>query len=235
MRWALDRPNPGDPWTRFSCYKWLITRTFGRLVAPTARHAHGRILDVGCGDRRVAHYFSAVADRYIGLDYPTTFYGQRDNVDVFGTALMLPFQDDSFDTVVSFEVLEHVTNPQAMVAELQRVVKPDGRVILTTPFMWGEHCEPHDYFRFSVYGLRRLFEDVGLEVVEQRRAGGFWTFFGQRLCYYLHHVFGPRLAWMHTSLSFMILVCSSLLERLDLVTTEYANSLIVGRRPIGEA
>src|SRR5919108_4065831 len=235
MKWDPGPRNPHDPWTRFRCYKWLVTRSLARAIAHVGHHAHGRILDVGCGDKRFADYCSQHATRYIGLDYPTTFYGKSENVQVFGTALCLPFQDGSFDTVVSFEVLEHVTDPRQMVAELQRVLRPGGRIILTTPFLWGEHCQPHDYFRFTLYGLKRLFEDTGLDVVHQERANGFWTFLGERLCYYLAPVFGRRLAWLHTALSFMVLLCSSLLEQLSPGNTDYTTSVIVGAKPVAVA
>jgi SAM-dependent methyltransferase len=227
MKWDFGAVNPADPFTRFSSYKWLATRSLARLIGRAARHASGRLLDVGCGDKRFAHYFAGFVDRYVALDYPTTFLGKEDNVDVFGTALDLPFKDEYFDTVVSFEVLEHVTDSRRMLTEIRRVLKPGGALILTTPFLWGEHCQPHDYFRFTVYGLRSLLMETGFEIREQRRANGFWTFWGQRFCYYLWPVFGRHLGWMHTSLSFMILICASLLEQLDPVDTEYTTSAAV--------
>lgn len=228
MKLDFGPANPGDPWTRFSSYKWLVTRSLARTIARAARHASGMLLDVGCGDKRFARYFAGRVDRYVALDYPTTFFGSPRSVDVFGTALQLPFEDARFDTVVSFEVLEHVPDSRRMLAELRRVLKPGGVLILTTPFLWGEHCQPHDYFRFTVYGLRQLLADAGFEIREQQRANSFWTFFGERFCYYLWPVFGRRLSWLHTSLSFMVLVCASLLEQLHAVDSEYTTSLVVG-------
>jgi SAM-dependent methyltransferase len=151
-------------------------------------------------------------------------------VDVFGTALALPFADGTFDTVVSFETLEHVTDSTTMIAELRRVVKPGGAVIISVPFLWGEHCQPYDYFRFTTFGLRHLFESAGLRVVHQARVGGFWTFYGQRLAYYLAAVYGRRLGWLSTSLAFGVLTCASLLESLHPVETEYCMSVVVGTR-----
>jgi SAM-dependent methyltransferase len=224
-------PNPRDPWTRLSCYKWLVTRTLARAIARVAPGVAGRVLDVGCGDRRFAGYFTQ-AGRYIGLDHPATFAGRREHVDVFGTALSLPFRDRAFDAVVSFEVLEHVPDTGAMLGELARLVRPGGTLVLTAPFLWGEHCQPHDYFRFSVYGLRQLLTERGFTVVAQRRANGLWTLLGERLCYALAPVYGRRLTWVHASLSFLILACAWLLERLHPVDTDYTTSVIVARRPL---
>jgi SAM-dependent methyltransferase len=231
VKWDPGARNPHDPWSRFRCYKWLVSRTLARAIARVGHHARGRVLDVGCGDRRFVPYCQTNTTQYIGLDYPITFFGKPENVHVFGTALSLPFADSAFDTVVSFEVLEHVTDGRRMVAEIQRVLKPGGHIILTTPFLWGEHCQPHDYCRFTVYGLKRLFEDEGLDVVEQLRANGFWTFWAQRLVYYLAPVYGRRLAWLHTAVTFMVLLCASLLEQLSPNDTDYTGSVIVGRKP----
>jgi len=227
MKLDLGPVNPTDPYTRFSCYKWLVARSLSRVIAGSARHASGLLLDVGAGDKRFEHYFSNRVERYVALDYPTTFFGSPKNVDVFGTALNLPFADGRFDTVVSFEVLEHVPDSRVTLTELHRVLKPGGVLILTTPFLWGEHCQPHDYYRFTVHGLKRLLEDTGFHIREQKRANSFWTFFGERLCYYLWPVFGRRMSWMHTSLSFMILLCSALLEQLHRIDTEYTTSLVI--------
>jgi SAM-dependent methyltransferase len=229
MNWDLGRPNPRDPWTRFRSYKWLITRRLAAAVAKTSLYARGRLLDVGCGNnRRFAGYFDV--ETYTGLEYPATLGSDPSPVDVFGTALALPFADGTFDTVVSFETLEHVSESTTMIAEMRRVVKSGGAVIVSVPFLWGEHCRPHDYYRFTTFGLRHVFETVGLRVVHQERVGGFWTFYGQRLSYYVDSVYGRRLSWMTTSLAFGILVCASLLEGLHPVDTEYCMSVIVGTK-----
>jgi SAM-dependent methyltransferase len=233
MKWNLGRPNPRDPFTRFSSYKWLIARRLSAAISRTSPYARGRLLDVGCGHRRFEDYFQV--DRYVGLEYPTTFGPESAPVDVFGTALSLPFADGTFDTVASFETLEHVTDSARMVDELRRVVRPGGSVIVSVPFLWGEHCQPHDYFRFTAFGLRQLFESRGLRVEHQERVGGFWTFYGQRLCYYLAEVYG-RDGWRARSLAFVILVCASLLDALDPANAEYAMSVVVGTRAAdGEA
>ena len=229
MNWSFGRPNPRDPWTRFGSYKWLITRRLAAAIAKTSLYARGRLLDVGCGnDRRFACYFDV--EKYTGLEYPTTLGSDDSPVDVFGTALALPFADGAFDTVVSFETLEHVTDSRTMIAELRRVVKPNGSVIISVPFLWGEHCQPYDYFRFTAFGLRELLESAGLHVVHQERVGGFWTFYGQRLAYYVASLYGRRLSWLSTSLAFFVLTCASLLESLHPVDTEYCMSVIVGTR-----
>lgn len=232
MKLGLGRVNQGDPFTRYSSFKWLATRKLAATIASAAPEARGRLLDVGCGGRRFAHYFDGRVDRYIGLDYPLTFDGDNRHIDVFGDGLRLPFRDDSFDTVVCFEVLEHVKDGSALARELARVVRPGGTVILTVPFLWGEHCQPHDYARYTVFGVRELFTRAGLSVARQARVGGFWTVAGQRLCYHLEPHYRRVARWMHTSLAFMVLLCAALLEQLDPADDEYTMSLVVARKPV---
>jgi SAM-dependent methyltransferase len=232
MKLDLGRVNPGDPFTRASSFKWLATRRLAATIASAASEARGRVLDVGCGGRRFAHYFEGRVERYVGLDYPVTFDGDARHIDVFGDGLALPFGRDSFDTVVCFEVLEHVKDGAALARELARVVKPGGTVILTVPFLWGEHCRPHDYARYTVFGVRELFTRAGLEVERQQRVGGFWTAAGQRLCYHLEPRYRRLGRWLHTSLSYMILVCAALLEQLDPSDGEYTMSLVVARKGV---
>lgn len=232
MKVSLGAINPADPFTRFSSFKWLASRKLAATIAAAAPTAHGRLLDVGCGGRRFAHYFDGRVTRYIGFDYPVTFYEDTRNIDVFGDGLRLPFRDDSFDTVVCFEVLEHVKDGAQLTRELARVVRPGGTVILTVPFLWGEHCQPHDYSRYTVFGVRELFSRAGLAISTQRRVGSFWTGAGQRLCYHLQPIYGRLGRWMHISLSFMVLLCASLLEQLDPSEHEYTMSLIVARKPV---
>lgn len=230
MKLDLGRVNPGDPFTRVSSFKWLATRRLAATIASAASEARGRVLDVGCGGRRFAHYFEGRVERYVGLDYPVTFDGDHRHVDVFGDGLALPFRTGSFDTVVCFEVLEHVKDGAALARELARVVKPGGAVILTVPFLWGEHCRPHDYARYTVFGVRELFARAGLDVARQQRVGGFWTVAGQRLCYHLEPRYRRLGGWLHTSLSYLILVCAALLEQLDPSDSEYTMSLVVARK-----
>jgi len=105
--------------------------------------------------------------------------------DVVYGAGPLPFKDGSFDTVLSVQVLEHTPRPGALMAEMSRVLAPDGVLILTAPFQFRLHEQPHDYFRYSPHGLRQLCADVGLEVFETVAQGSLWSVIGHKLNSYL--------------------------------------------------
>lgn len=130
----------------------------------TLGHASGRVVDVGCASRWIEQALPQGCE-YIGLDYPATgrnLYGAHP--DVFADAARLPFGDESVDCIVLFEVLEHVAEPRSALAEAARVLRPGGRLLLTMPFMYPMHDEPHDYQRFTRHGLSRETEKAGLTV-----------------------------------------------------------------------
>jgi SAM-dependent methyltransferase len=106
------------------------------------------ILDCGAGLRPI--YYDNVVNFEI-VDYETT--------DVIGVGEHLPFKDASFDAVLSHAVLEHVRDPFKCANEIVRVLKTDGTLLCSVPFLQPLHGYPHHYFNMTGQGLRRLFED----------------------------------------------------------------------------
>src|SRR4029079_1515944 len=111
--------------------------------------------------------------------------GQGTRPDLTYDGQRLPFPDASFDTVLNIQVLEHTPRPRALVAEMSRVLKPGGLLILLAPFQFRLHEQPHDYFRYSSHGLRHLCEEAGLSVNEIRPQGSLWSVIGHKLNSYL--------------------------------------------------
>jgi SAM-dependent methyltransferase len=107
----------------------------------------GLVLDCGAGKRPV--YYPNVVNFEI-VDYETT--------DVIGVGEALPFEDNSFEAVLSLSVLEHVRDPFACAAEIVRVLKPGGKLICCVPFLQPLHGYPHHYYNMTGQGLRALFE-----------------------------------------------------------------------------
>jgi len=155
-------------------------------LTETAPLAHGRLLDVGCGDRRFEPLFLPFIESYTGVEHEAVFNTtdaskRSKGPDVLYDGTRLPFEAATFDTVISTEVLEHTSDPAALVAEMARVLKPRGTVILTAPFAFRLHEEPYDYFRYTPHGLASLFERAGLRIVETRPFGGVFSVVGHKL------------------------------------------------------
>jgi SAM-dependent methyltransferase len=150
-------------------------------------HARGRLLDVGCGNKPYETMFRGRVHTHLGCDLVQS---SDSRVNVLCPATELPFEDGSFDTVLATQVVEHVADPGTLVAEAARVLRPGGVLILSGPMYWPLHEEPHDYFRFTPHGFRRLVEAAGLRVIEIMGNGGKWALCGQAL---IHAVQGTRL------------------------------------------
>jgi SAM-dependent methyltransferase len=167
--------------------QWMITVEGLREVAPLTR---GKLLDVGCGDKPYVSIFEPYVDEYIGIERETTFGLTRASdratgPDLYYDGKRLPFSDDSFDTVLNVQVLEHTPRPQELMDEMARVLKRDGLLIVAAPFAFRLHEEPHDYFRYSPHGLRDLCTRAGLEVTAVRAQGSLWSVIGHKLNSYL--------------------------------------------------
>lgn len=165
---------------------WLVHHIFNiELDRVAKRYAKGRLIDIGCGIKPYKKLFAPYVDEHIGVDHENTFHDKA-NIDLFGTAYSIPAEDSSCDSAVCTAVLEHLEEPEKALRECYRILKPDGIAIYSVPFIWHLHEEPRDFFRFSKYGIKYLFEKTGFELLELKALSGFWVTFGQLFVYNLH-------------------------------------------------
>lgn len=140
-----------------------------KQVAKFGSYIHGKVLDAGSGDfRRYEHLFSA--DSVTHLDVFSA-----PGVDVVASLDSMPFSDHEFDSVLSTQVFEHIEYPEKAAAEIYRVLRPGGHVLVTVP-QWNElHEEPHDFWRYTCFGIKSLFERHGFSTVAYEQTGGFFA------------------------------------------------------------
>lgn len=110
-------------------------------------------------------------DEYLGLDIDSEIARGRNVADYFYSGGVFPFPDNSFNSILCNQVLEHVFNPDEFLSEIVRVLAPGGRILLTAPFVWDEHEQPYDFARYSTFGLRALLERQGLEIHHHKKIG----------------------------------------------------------------
>jgi SAM-dependent methyltransferase len=140
----------------------------------------GLILDAGAGEARHSRFFAA--KRYVGVDMAvgdSTWDYRR--LHAIADLASLPFSSGTFDACINIVTLEHVPEPGWVLREIERTLRPGGRLLLIVPQEWEVHQPPHDYFRFTCYGLRYLLEKAGLINIEIKPVGGYFRLIARRL------------------------------------------------------
>lgn len=137
------------------------------------------VLDAGAGEARHRKCFRR--GRYIALDTGTgDISWNYSGLDVLGDLERLPLTSASVDCILCMVVLEHTRDPRQVILEFARVLKPGGKLAMVVPFLWEEHQEPHDYFRFTRYGVRLLFESSPFRLGLVNPIGGFFWLCARR-------------------------------------------------------
>lgn len=162
--WGLAR--------RIERHNFLIYRLIRNRVK--SFQYHGRVIDLGCGKAPYKDIILQTADEYIGVDWQNSYF-DKSNVDVFAELTEpLPFDSDYADTIVCFNVIDDLPEPNLFFSECQRVLKPGGSLYLITPFLWRIHDEPNDYCRYTNYGLDYLLRKNGFTEIVIEPLSGFW-------------------------------------------------------------
>ena len=168
MNWRRILPRPIRE--RLHISRWAVT-TYMQEVASEVP-ASGLVLDAGAGDCRYRSLFAG--RRYVGIDSAVGKGLRYGDLDVLGDLHILPFRDGTFDAALCMNVLEHVLQPESCLREIHRVLKPGGDVYVMVPLFAREHQAPHDYFRYTSFGIRYLLERSGFAVEYVRPVGGYF-------------------------------------------------------------
>ena len=137
------------------------------------------VLDAGAGEARHRVHFNR--GLYVALD---AGYGDQtwdySTLDICGDLEKIPLRDASVDCILCMVVLEHTRDPRKVLLEFARVLKSGGKLVMVVPFLWEEHQAPHDYFRFTRYGVQHLFEASQFNLDLMDPIGGFFWLCARR-------------------------------------------------------
>jgi SAM-dependent methyltransferase len=153
----------------------VILAFMTRAAAATAPGAG--VLDAGAGQAPYRELFAHT--RYVTCDWEHSPHPGGRRADVVAPLDELPLDSGSFDAVLNTQVLEHVDDPSAALAELARVLVTGGRLWLTVPFVGELHEEPFDFYRYTSYGLSRLLGEAGFEEIVVEPVGGYFSTLAQ--------------------------------------------------------
>ncbi|MDA0207276.1 MAG: class I SAM-dependent methyltransferase, partial [Acidobacteria bacterium] len=169
---------PGFLRNRLMAVEALIERSVAEFSISLP--SGSRVLDAGAGESRHRAAFGHCV--YVAVDLAVGDqawdYG---DIDCVGDLAAIPLATDSFDAALNVVVLEHLPRPDLALAEIARVLKPGGKLLLVAPQQWEVHQAPHDYFRFTRYGLEELCRRAGLVLDSIEPMGGYFALLARRL------------------------------------------------------
>lgn len=189
-----------------------------------------RVLDAGAGEARHSQYFSRQQYTPVDLAIGDAAWDYT-RLQALADLTALPFRDEAFAAALNVVTLEHVREPGQVIRELARVLMPGGRLLLVVPHEWEVHQAPHDYFRYTRYGLAYLLTQAGLEVEQLFAIGGYFRLMSRRLFNGLQ--FFPGLAF---PIAALFLVPPALIlpwfDRLDREKNFTLGYVCIARKPL---
>lgn len=181
----LNNPDVTEDHINYLHYKYYHRDLFYAFE----KYAQGKLLDIGCGNKPYRIKLEHKIDQYLGVDI---IQSNQNQVDILCAANKIPLVDNSFDTVISTQTVEHVEDHQGLINEAYRLLKPNGHFIISGPMYWPLHEEPYDFFRFTKYGFRHILEKAGFEIIESKANGGTWSVVGQALIHAIPTVYNIK-------------------------------------------
>jgi SAM-dependent methyltransferase len=164
---------------------FFVRREIYYFLEMHSNFLNGKLLDFGCGSKPYEKLFKN-SNNYVGVEVS----GNKENLksDIYYDGITLPFADNTFDSILCTEVFEHVEQLDDVIIELYRVLKPGGRMIVTTPFMCIEHEMPYDFRRFTFNGLINLMKKNNFKILKSKKLLNNFHVFFQTLNFYICQV-----------------------------------------------
>jgi SAM-dependent methyltransferase len=135
-------------------------------------HARGMLLDMGCGNIPYYEIYKDLVDGNLCVDWENSLHKNPFLDQLVDLNEKVPLESETFDTILLTDVLEHIAEPQLLMSEIARLLKPDGKVLIAVPFLYCLHEQPHDYYRYTEHALRRFCTNNDLTVISLTAYGG---------------------------------------------------------------
>jgi SAM-dependent methyltransferase len=175
-RRRLESELPPSPERRF--FSPVAYGQYQVTMGLVRKYARGALIDLGCGDMPFKAWVSTQVTTYDSLDF---FPRSAEVTYVADIQDMSMIESDHYDSALCIEVLEHVSDPFKAAAEIQRILKPGGVLVISVPHLSRLHDEPHDYYRYTSHGVEHLLQQAGFELLELQKRGGLFTFIGHQV------------------------------------------------------
>lgn len=207
------------------------------LFAAFNDYANGKLLDIGCGNKPYLEILKPLTSSYFGVDIVQS---NSFCVDQVCMANDIPLPDESFDTIISTQTVEHVEDHQGLINEAYRIVNKGGYFIVSGPMYWPLHEEPYDFFRFTKHGFRYILEKAGFEIISIKSNGGKWAVAGQAILHAIYPAIFNIKGFKGKTIKFMANLFGGIktinrffiyLDKKNYDPTNTMNYVIVARKP----
>lgn len=163
---------------------YLIRSSIFSALQKNLPYFQGQLLDIGCGKMPYKDYIlnHSKVKKYVGLDIEDALiYDENIQPDFTWDGITMPFDDHSFDCAFGTEVLEHCPEPEIVLKEVHRILKPGGVFFFTVPFLWNLHETPFDEYRYTPFSLERHLKNSGFKDIKITATGGWHAAMAQML------------------------------------------------------
>lgn len=135
-------------------------------------HASGRLLDLGCGKVPLYAAYKDTVTQITCVDWGNSLHETSHLDREADLTKAIDFPDNSFETIILSDVLEHIPVPVQLCQEIGRLLSPGGKLIMNVPFYYPLHEAPHDFYRYTEFALRRFMDISNLRVIQLDPIGG---------------------------------------------------------------
>ncbi|MGZ0017466.1 class I SAM-dependent methyltransferase [Yeosuana sp. AK3] len=163
---------------------YVIRKAILNAITQNIYRFKENLLDIGCGKMPYKEYIldHSEVNNYVGLDIETALeYDATIKPDFTWDGISMPFESNCFDCALGTEVLEHCPEPEVVLKEVYRVLKPEGIFFFTVPFLWNLHEVPHDEYRYTPFSLERHLKNSGFKDIDLKATGGWHASMAQML------------------------------------------------------
>lgn len=136
------------------------------------KYCSGDVLDLGCGKAPLYILYRTRSKSITCVDWGSSPHDISHADMLCDLNNPIPLPDASFDTIILSDVLEHIYHPKELLAEIRRMLRPDGRLIMNVPFLYWLHEQPYDYYRYTRFALEKMASDSDLDIIELKEIGG---------------------------------------------------------------
>jgi len=172
------------PFTETNLDRYLVRTGILAALNKVMPQLKDNLLDIGCGKMPYRKHIleNSAVNLYTGIDIEDALvYDKAIKPDLRWDGRSIPLANNTYQTVIATEVLEHCFEPEVVLKEINRVLKPGGIFFFTVPFLWNLHEVPNDAYRYTPFSLERLLLNSGFTNIQIFSMGGWHASMAQML------------------------------------------------------